>query len=251
VRVILAFAVAQTKSYWREPIALGWTVAFPLLLLLILGAADGRPVPGAPAPARDSLFLLMGIIGMNVVSIGLFGVGLVLVQLRAIGFFRRLAMTPQPPWVFVAGQILATALVVLATTAVLVAAGGLVFGVPLPARPLQWSVFLALGTGVFLAIGFALAATVRETRTAQMFGNLAFLALVSLGGVWYPIEVLPEPVRWVSAVLPLPHLLAALREAAAHGREPSGLGEAAAVLTVWWLVASVLACSRFRWHAAR
>jgi ABC-2 type transport system permease protein len=251
VRVILAFALAQTKSYAREPLALGWTVLFPLLLLLSLGAVDVRAAGRAPAEARDQLFLLMGIIGMNIVSVGLFGLGLVLVQLRAIGFFQRLALTPQPPWAFVAGQVLATALVVFATTAVLLLAGGLAFGVRLPARPVQWSAFLALGTGVFLAIGFTLAATVRETRTAQMFGNVAFLVLVLLGGVWYPIHVLPGPVQWISAALPLPHLLAALRETAAHGREPSGLGEAAAVLALWWLAASLLALRRFRWHAAR
>jgi ABC-2 type transport system permease protein len=251
--VILAFAVAQARSYVREPLALAWTVFFPLLLLLILGTVDTRAA-GRPAGAgdtRDPLFLLMGIVGMNIVSVGLFGLGLVLVQLRVIGFFRRLAMTPQPPWRFVAGQILATAAIVFTTTALLVVAGALAFGVRPPARLAQWSAFLALGTGVFLGIGFALAATVRETRTAQMFGNVAFLTLVLLGGVWYPIHVLPGPLQWISDILPLPHLLHALRETAAHGREPHGLGHATVVLVLWWLAATLLAVHRFRWHDAR
>lgn len=256
-RVVMAFAAAQIRSYLREPLALGWTVLFPVLLLLILGTVDPRtPSSGLPdtAPAgreRDQVFLLMGIIGMNVVSVGLFGLGLVLVQLRAVGFFRRLAMTPQPPGLFMAGQVLATTIVVLTTTLVLLGAGGLVFGVRLPARPAQWGAFLVLGTGVFLGIGFALAATVRETRTAQMLGNLAFLAFVFLGGVWYPVHVLPGALQWISLSLPLPHLLQALRETAIHGRDPVGLGASAAVLTVWCLAASLLAVVRFRWNDAR
>ncbi len=253
-RVILAFAAAQIRSYRREPLALGWTVFFPALLLLVLGTFDTRtPAAGAISgetwsARHDHAFLLMGIVGMNVVSVGLFGLGLVLVQLRAIGFFRRLALTPQPPRVFIAGQVLATTTVVLMTTLVLLVTGGLAFGIRQPARLAQWSAFLVLGTGVFLGIGFALAATVRETRTAQMIGNLAFLVLVFLGGVWYPIHVLPETVQWVGLMLPLPHLLQALRVTAMPGHDQVALGASAAVLVGWCLAGSVIAVVRFRWN---
>jgi ABC-2 type transport system permease protein len=256
-RVMLAFAAAQIRSYLREPLALGWTVCFPALLLLILGTFD-RNLPGRGASGGqtggagdDHVFLLMGIIGMNVVSVGLFGLGLVLVQLRAIGFFRRLAMTPQLPGLFIVGQVLATAIVVLTTTLVLLITGGLVLGIRPPARPAQWSAFLMLGTGVFLGIGFALAATVRETRTAQMLGNVTFLALVVLGGVWYPIHVLPDPLRSISLMLPLPYLLQALRETAMPGHDPVGLGAAAAVLGGWCFAGALLAVLRFRWNDTR
>lgn len=255
--VMLAFALAQLRSYLREPLALGWTVFFPALLLLILGTLDtSLPGPG-PFPRETAggrhgtVFLLMGIVGMNVVSVGLFGLGLVLVQLRAIGFFRRLALTPQPPGFFIVGQVLATTVVVIATTLVLLVTGALAFGIPLPARPAQWGAFLVLGTSVFLGIGFVLAATVRETRTAQMLGNLAFLILVLLGGVWYPIHVLPEALRSVSLMLPLPHLLRALRETAMRDHDPVGLGTSAAILAAWSLAALLLAVARFRWHAPR
>jgi ABC-2 type transport system permease protein len=257
IRLILAFAAAQTRSYLREPLALGWTVFFPALLLLILGTFDTRmlateAIGGETAGARpDHTFLLMGIVGMNVVSVGLFGLGLVLVQLRAIGFFRRLALTPQPPRVFIAGQVLATTTVVLMTTLVLLVTGGLAFGIRQPARLAQWCAFLLLGTGVFLGIGFALAATVRETRTAQMIGNLAFLALVFLGGVWYPIHVLPETVRWIGLTLPLTHLLQALRGTAMPGHDPVALGAAAAALVGWCLAGSLVAVLRFRWNDPR
>ncbi|MGH7334217.1 MAG: ABC transporter permease [Candidatus Rokuibacteriota bacterium] len=257
LRVMIAFAAAQLRGYLREPLALGWTVFFPVLLLLILGTLDtSMPDRGTidaetSGRERDRVFLLMGIVGMNVVSVGLFGLGLVLVQLRAIGFFRRLALTPQPAGLFIAGQVFATAVVVVTTTLMLLAAGGLVFGVRPPARPAQWSAFLVLGTGVFLGIGFALAATVRETRTAHMLGNLAFLALVFLGGVWYPVHVLPGTLQRISLMLPLPHLLQALRETALHGHDPVGLGHSASVLVGWLLATSLLALLRFRWNDTR
>lgn len=257
MRIVLTFAAAQIKGYLREPLALGWTVFFPALLLLILGTFDTRlPERGlvareAAGGKRDHIFLLMGIVGMNVVSVGLFGLGLVLVQLRAIGFFRRLALTPQPPGLFIAGQLLATTVVVLTTTFVLLVTGTVAFGIRLPARPVSWCAFLALGTGAFLGIGFALAATVRETRTAQMLGNLAFLILVILGGIWYPIDALPDVLRWMSLLLPLSHLLAALRQTAMPEHDPLGLGTSATVLAAWSLAALLVTVVRFRWNAPR
>jgi ABC-2 type transport system permease protein len=246
IRVILAFAAAQTRSYLREPLALGWTVFFPALLLLILGTFDTRPL-AAEAIGRENA----GARPDHIFLLGLFGLGLVLVQLRAIGFFCRLALTPQPPRVFVAGQALATTAVVLLTTLVLLVTGGLAFGIRQPARLALWSAFLMLGTGVFLGIGFALAATVRETRTAQMIGNVAFLALVFLGGVWYPIHVLPETVRWIGLMLPLTHLVQALRVTAIPGHDQVALGATAAVLVGWCLAASLIAVLRFRWNDPR
>jgi ABC-2 type transport system permease protein len=254
--MLLAFAAAQLRSYLREPLALGWTVLFPALLLLILGTLDASP-PERALRAReaggqtDRVFLLMGIVGMNVASIGLFGLGLVLVQLRAIGFFRRLAMTPQFPGLFIAGQLLAAAVVVFSTTFVLLVTGALALGIQLPARPLHWCGFLALGTGAFLGIGFALAATVREPRTAQMLGNLAFLILVILGGIWYPIDVLPDLLRWLSLFLPLPHLLGALRQTAMPQHDSLDLGMAATVLAAWCLGALLVSVVRFRWRDPR
>jgi ABC-2 type transport system permease protein len=256
-RLIWAFAAAQLRGYLREPLALAWTVFFPALLLLILGTFDTGPLARATIGTelaggrRDHVFLLMGIIGMNIVSVGLFGIGVVLVQLRAIGFFRRLAMTPQPPGLFILGQVLATLIVVLATTLVLLAAGGFIFGIRPPARPALWSAFVVLGTGVFAGLGFALAATVHETRTAQMIGNIAFLVFVILGGVWYPNHVLPEILRSISGLLPLAHLLRALRQTAMPNDDPVGLGWSAAVLAGWCLTAALLAVLRFRWNDTR
>ena len=47
-----------------------------------------------------------GLIGLNLLSMGLFAVGMVTVAYREKGKFRRLAVTPLPKWVFLLGQIL-------------------------------------------------------------------------------------------------------------------------------------------------
>ena len=62
--------------------------------------------PGHAHSENYAAFLVPGLIGLNLLSMGLFTVGMVTVSYREKGKFRRLAVTPLPKWVFLLGQIL-------------------------------------------------------------------------------------------------------------------------------------------------
>jgi ABC-2 type transport system permease protein len=260
MQVVMAYAVYHWKRALREPLTLGWTFALPVLLLMMFGgiAASGVHASGcaegfrqAQTADRYATFLTLGLIGLNTASVGIFGLGLVLVQARELRILQRLALTPQPAWRFVAGHLLATSVLVGLSTLLLLAVGVCVFGIPLPRRPLAWGSILGLGTLTFLTLGYALAAMIDNVRTAQILGNTIFLLLLCLGGVWVPLTIFPIPLRWVGSVLPLAPFLAALRGIGGLGQPLGMYWPTCALLAAWSIAAAGVAVRQFRFSAAQ
>jgi ABC-2 type transport system permease protein len=257
MKVLAAYTAYQWKRYFRAPVTLGWTFAFPVTLLLIFGGARMRPLveyttaANVLSPDAYAEFLTMGLIGLNTASIGIFGLGIVLVQARSLGILRRLALTPQPAWKFVMGQILASSAIVAVSSLLLLTVGACFFHVSFPRRPAEWCVVLGFGSIAFLAIGYALAASMHEVRTAQIVGNTVFLLLMFLGGVWFPLASLPPVVQRIGFALPLSHFLEALRSVGALGQPLRDHLVSLAILAAWSAVAAVVAGWQFRWHEAQ
>jgi ABC-2 type transport system permease protein len=254
MNVVWAYTVYQCKRYIRTPITLLWLFALPVLLLVMLGGARlslfaapatvGLP-QGSSAPY--AAFLLMGLIGLSATSSGLFGLGVVLVQAREQGILQRLASTPQPAWKFVAGQILASGAMAMLVTVLLLAVGVVLFDVRLPYRLGEWCVVLSLGTVTFLAIGYALAASIHDVRTAQVVGNMVFWLCLFLGDVWFPLHALPVHFQQLGHVLPLFHFLHSLREVGLFGQPVLAHLGSLAILSLWYIAAATVATMQFRW----
>jgi ABC-2 type transport system permease protein len=245
MKVLAAYAVNQWTRMRREPITLGWTFIFPVLLLLIFG--------GLHTPTSDTSyagFLTMGLIGLNTVSIGIFSLGVMLVQARNLGVLQRLALTPQPAWKFVGGHILAAGGTIMVSTLLLLTVGALVFGVPLPRRVGEWSAVLSLGSLTFLTMGYALAASIHDVRLAQVVGNAVFLLMMGLGGVWVPLTSLPTLVQRVGWLSPLGPFLEVLRGVGGLGQPLSIHLSSLTLLAAWSITATVIAVRQFRQRLA-
>src|SRR6185503_10110528 len=112
--------------------------------------------PGHAQSKSYAAFLVPGLIGLNLLSMGLFAVGMVTVAYREKGKFRRLGVTPLPKWVFLLAQILQRVTVVLVQTVLLLLAARLAFNITNQGSYLLFSGLVVLGTATFLALGFAL-----------------------------------------------------------------------------------------------
>lgn len=232
----------EWKLYGRDRVALFWAFAFPVLLLLGLGTVFS---PGA-AP-RYLGYLLPGLLGMNLVSMGLFNVGMVLVNHRETGKFRRLAVTPLPRWVFLLGQILHRVSLLFLQTALLLAVACLAYGIRNQGSYLGLAAVMALGAACFISAGFALSGLVRSIEGYSACANAAFFPLLFLSGVLFPLDTAPAWLRQAAALLPLSPCLGALRDIfggrtglAAHA---AGLG----LVALWTGACFLLAARRFRW----
>jgi len=109
-------------------------------------------------------FLLPGLIGMNLMGTGMWGVGYGIVEYRTKGILKRLAATPMRRGHFLLAQILGRLVFVIAEVAVLLGFGRLAFGVPMRGSYALFVAIAVLGGMAFAGIGLSTAA---RTKTVE------------------------------------------------------------------------------------
>jgi ABC-type multidrug transport system permease subunit len=203
--------------------------------------------PGHARAINYAAFLLPGLIGLNLLTMGLFTVGMVTVSYREKGKYRRLAVTPLPKWVFLCGQILQRVTVVFVQTFILLVAARLGFHVVNRGSYALFAALLVFGTAAFLAMGFALSSFASTIETYGAISNLVFFPLMILSGVYFRIDGAPAWMRAAVYALPLAPFLRALRAVFNDGANLAGHGVGLAILGAWTVAAFAFAVKRFRW----
>ena len=203
--------------------------------------------PGHAHAANYAAFLLPGLIGLNLLTMGLFSVGMVTVSYREKGKFRRLAVTPLPKWVFLGGQVLHRLTIVVLQSTTMLLVGWLAFDITNQGSYVSLALVMGLGTACFMAMGFALSSFAETAETYAAISNLCFFPMMLLSGVYFTLDSAPRWLKHAVTVLPLSPYLKALRAVFNDG---AGLGEHAwglALVGLWSVAAFALAVKRFRW----
>jgi ABC-2 type transport system permease protein len=203
--------------------------------------------PGHVHSASYAAFLVPGLIGLNLLTMGLFTVGMVTVSYREKGKFRRLAVTPLPKWVFLLGQILQRVTVVALQTGLLLIAARLGFQIANEGSYLLFAALVVFGTATFLAIGFALSSFASTVETYGAISNLAFFPMMLLSGVYFRLDSAPLWMQKAVFILPLSPFLRVLRAVFNDGATLAGHGVGLAILGAWAILSFYFAVKRFRW----
>jgi ABC-type multidrug transport system permease subunit len=236
-----------------QVISLATSQAFLIAQARASGAPEPERIPVAiESPGRRkaqnyAAFLVPGLIGLNLLSTGLFAVGMVTVAYREKGKYRRLAVTPLPRWVFLSGQILQRVTLIIVQTAVLLLAAWLGFGITTQGSYLLFALLIVFGTATFIAFGFALSSFAETVETYGAVSNFAFLPMMMLSGVYFRLDNAPKWIQNAVILLPLSPFIRMLRGVFNDGATLAGEATAIAVLVGWAVFCFVFAVKRFRW----
>lgn len=193
-------------------------------------------------------FLIPGLIGLNLMGAGMWGVGFNLVQMRVQNLLRRLFVTPMRRSEFLAGYLLGRSILVIPEAIAIMLFGVLLWGVPFRGSYLAAFLVIVIGGWTFTGIGCLCASRARTIETIGGLMNAVQLPMWILGGAFFANEALEGPVRWVAECLPLTHVNRTLRTV---------MLESGSLLDVWLpltallgagLVAFWLAMRLFRWQ---
>ncbi|MHB8079472.1 MAG: ABC transporter permease, partial [Candidatus Krumholzibacteriia bacterium] len=229
----------------------------PLALAVVdaaLQRAAGRTDPLATVTetvsepgSRYIDFLVPGLLGMNLLSGGLWGLGWAIVDLRMKRLLKRFTASPLRRADFVLGQMLARAVFVPLETAALLGLTHLLFRVPVRGSLLDLSAVIVLGTLCFSALGALLASRAQTMETASGLINLTQMPMLVMSGVFFATSRFPAALQPVIRALPLTAANDALRAVMLEGRPLSALGGELVVMAVWGLVSFVATVKLFRW----
>jgi ABC-2 type transport system permease protein len=234
------------KVFWRNPASVFFTVAFPVILLLIFATVFGNQTVDVRGGIETTTYYVPAIITLSVISATMQSLAMSLVIAREDGRLKRGRGTPMPPWVFIAGRVGNSIVVALLMMALISALGRIAYGVPIPWSRLPSIVLvLVVGAAAFCCLGIALTAAIPSQDAAAPIVNALLLPLYFLSGVFIPDDQLPAGVIHFADAFPVRHFFEALFDSYVGGASVSWGNLAVVAL---WGVAGLLAAIRwFRW----
>lgn len=234
-----------TGRYWINPDAPLGAMAEYLLrqavpVQLVRETLSGRAI-------RYGDWLLPGVIGMNLMFSGLFGVGFVIVRYRKNGVLKRLRATPLSAAEFLCAQLLSRILITLVVSLLVFLVAYGLLGVPLLGSGWLLLLIALLGGASMASLGLLVAARIQNEELASGLLNVISMPMMFLSGVWFSLEGAPAWLQQLAAWLPLSQIIAAARAVMLEG---AGWAEVAAPLG--WVLLFTLCCitlgsALFKW----
>jgi ABC-type multidrug transport system permease subunit len=193
-------------------------------------------------------WFIPGLMGMNLMGGGLFGIGFSLVDLRVRKLLKRLLATPMRRshlmWSIFAGRVI----FLVPEMGALLLLAWLGFGVPLRGNPFLLVVVILVGAFAFSGIGLLLASRTERMETISGLVNLVALPSWLLSGVFFSSKKFPDAVQPLIQALPLTQLNDALREVMLDGMSVGQVAGRLGILLAWGGVGFLLAARWFRWQ---
>jgi ABC-2 type transport system permease protein len=193
-------------------------------------------------------WLVPGLLGMNIMSTGLWGLGFSIVTARTRKLLKRLVASPMRRRDYLLAQLLGRLVFLLLEVGALLGFSALVFGVPI--RGSLALVILCCVTGALAFGGVALLVASRAKTVEAVSGllNLVMLPMWLLSGVFFASSNFPDAMQPFIRVLPLTALNESLRAVMLEGAGPAVVGPDLGLLAVWGLLSFAVALRIFRWR---
>ena len=215
------------------------------------GRRDVRVVADEPVEARGSRyidFLIPGLIGLNLLSTGLWGSGFTIVRMRSGKLLKRLMATPMRRGDFLLSFVLGRMVWLGAELALLILFAWLAFDYVVEGS-LGAAVFISvIGAFTFSGLGLLIASRARTTEAVSGLMNLAGMPMWILSGVFFSYDNFPEAMHPFIRALPLTALLDALRAVMNDGAALVSTWSQLLILCAWGIGCFGVALAIFRWR---
>jgi ABC-2 type transport system permease protein len=198
--------------------------------------------------ARYIDFLIPGLLGMNLMGSGIWGVGFAIVDARRKRLLKRLIATPMRRHHYLASFLFSRLGLLLLEVLVLVGFGAIAFKVPLRGSFLTLGVICLLGALAFGGIGLLMASRAKTIEGASGLMNLVMMPMWIFSGVFFSSSNFPDAAQPIIRALPLTALNDALRANMLRGAELPQLLPQIGIITAWLVFGFVAAMKMFRWR---
>ncbi|HEV7858201.1 MAG TPA: ABC transporter permease [Pyrinomonadaceae bacterium] len=210
----------------------------------VTSAADEKVTePGA----RYIDFLIPGLIGLNLMGSGIWGIGFAVVSARNRKLLKRFAATPMRRshylFSFMMSRLIFLALEVVA----IMGFAWLVFGVRIHGSLLSLAVVSIIGGLSFSGIGALLAARPETIEGISGLANFVMLPMWLMSGTFFSSARFPQVLQPFIKALPLTAINDALRAIINEGSSLSANWSQLSVLLIWGLLSFIIALRIFKW----
>ena len=193
-------------------------------------------------------FLIPGLLGMNLLGSGIWGVGFAVVQARQKKLLKRFMATPMTKSDYLLAFILSRLVFLFVEVVALIGFGWLVFGVGVRGSWLLLAGVTVLGSLAFAGLGLLVASRARTIEGVSGLMNLVMLPMWILSGTFFSYARFPDAMIPFVKALPLTDLNDALRAVMIDGASAAQIAAPLGVVALWGVVSFALALKIFRWR---
>lgn len=232
---------AEVTKAWRQPSFAVPTLVLPLAFYALFGVVLSRPGEG------NAGYLLSTYGVFAALGPSLFGFGAGLAAERDAGTLALKQVSPLPGWVYLGARLGTCLLFTLLVLMALYALAGFAGGVAMERSQWLRLLLVHLASVVpFCLLGLCVGLSVASSG-AMALTNILFMVLAVVGGLWFPLFLMPRLMQAAAQLLPSTHLAALALAATGREVEGSALSHLAPVLA---FSAACAAVAFRRWRRA-
>ena len=193
-------------------------------------------------------FVVPGLLGMNLMGSGIWGLGFAIVDARRKKLLKRLIATPMSRTQYLASFVLSRLTMLVVEVALLLGFAVIAFGVPVRGSLASLAAICLLSSLGFGALGLLIASRAQTVEGVSGLMNLVMLPMWIFSGVFFSASRFPDAIQPFVQVLPLTAVIDALRGSMLEGAGPAQLLPELGIIAGWLVVSFVLAVRLFRWR---
>ncbi len=219
-----------------------------------LQAAAGRKnavpttaVASSEPGSRYIDFLIPGLLGMNLMNSGMWGIGFALVDMRQRKLLKRFVGTPMRRGDFLLALASSRLILMIIEVGLLLLFGALFFHMRVLGSIGSIALIAAIGSLTFGGVGLLTASRAQKIESVSGLINLVMMPMWIFSGVFFSYERFPAVIHPLIKALPLTALNDALRASILEGTPLMHQWPRLLVMVVWGGVSFVLALKWFRW----
>lgn len=193
-------------------------------------------------------FLVPGLLGMNLMGTGMWGVGFSIVNARMKKLLKRLIATPMRKSDYLLAQFFSRLIFLTGEVAFLIIFAWLVFNVRVHGSLITFALLCLIGGFAFSGIGLLVASRAKTIEAVSGMMNLVMVPMWVCSGVFFSYERFPDAAKPFIRALPLTALNDSLRAVMNDGAGWMTIAAPVGVLVLWGSICFVLALRLFRWQ---
>lgn len=219
-----------------------------------LQAAAGRKdlvptnaVSSSEPGSRYIDFLIPGLLGMNLMNSGMWGIGFALVDMRQRKLLKRFVGTPMRRGDFLLALASSRLILMIIEVGLLLAFGALFFHMRIMGSIAAIALIAGFGSLTFGGVGLLTASRAQKIESVSGLINLVMMPMWIFSGVFFSYERFPAVIHPLIKALPLTALNDALRASILEGTPILHQWHRLLVMVSWGGISFVLALKWFRW----
>ena len=193
----------------------------------------------------SAYYLVPGVIGMLLSIITIMMTSMSIAREREVGTLETLIAAPVKPIEILAGKTIPFIIIGLVDLPLVLAIALWGFGVPMRGTWIELVLAMVFFLLTTVSIGTLISTIARSQQQAMMGGFLFIMPAILLSGIMFPIDNMPDFLKWVAHLNPLMYFITLLRNIMLKGGDPGVILSDTAALAAIAAVSVTVAVKRF------